>query len=232
MLVAVDEGSTYSLYYYNDAPLGTFADLTPLVSSEDSVIADAEFDGTNYWVVAGSTLYSGPRDAALTAQDIADLTDTGAKFGGVLYDQGENDLYLSTHSGRILRYANLTTVTSSAAMTIDTDDGPVRFTTFVNVEGTTTPGEIYVGSQGYGFFVIPDDVTGVTTDDRRPASNLSGLYNGAINAFLLDTTQSPANLFVCTSGAGLWRGTFNTGSYFTNGASVPPWDWKQERESD
>ena len=221
MLVAVAEGSTYSLYYYNDVVLGTFESGTPLLDSIGSPVADADFDGSNYWVVAGTSLYSGPRDAALTAASITGITDTGAKFGGVLVSG--DFLYLSTHAGTLLRYNTVTpAVTTSAAMTVDTDAGPVRFTRFVDVAGTTTPGEIYVGSRGYGFFVIPNDVTGVTTASRRPASNLSGLYNGAVNAFLLDTTQSPHNLFVCTSGAGLWRGTFSTGS----------WSWNQERETD
>jgi len=234
LLVATSSApGSHVLHYHDGVGLDTGGALIP---SSSSAIVDAawqELPPAKYWVVAGTALYAGDSGAgALAQQSITGITDTGAKFGGVLYDAVNNDLYLSTHSGTLLRYANLATATTSAAMTVDTDAGPVRFTRFVNVAGTTTPGEIYVGSRGYGFFLIPNDVTGVTTASRRPASNLSGLYNGAVNAFLLDTTQSPHNLFVCTSGAGLWRGTFSTGSYTTNDVTVPAWSWNQERETD
>jgi hypothetical protein len=231
LLVAASTAiNSHVLHYYTGTSSPATLDVGgALISSSSLSIADADWDGTVYWVVAGSDLYSGDSGSGdLTQQNIAGITDKGDVFGGVFYDSLDGDLYVSTlgtasQGGQVLRYAGLTTATSSGRIV---DGDPVRFTSFVDVDESYA-GLVYVGSEGFGYYVIP---VGGAVDaglTRKPASNISGLYNGAINSFLLDDKGTPLDpsddsLFVCTSGNGLWRGDYAVGD----------WIWKQEKGAD
>lgn len=234
MLVASSTGPapyTYVLDYY-EAGNTTLSPGGSLIASSSSSIVDATWDGTDYWVAAGTKLYRGNGGGDLGASIvITGITDTGDSFGGLFYDSADpypNDLYLSTRGtpaegGRLLRYAGLATASDSGRIE-DSDGDRVPFTGFVDPDPAVA-GQIYVGTQGYGYYVIPVGGSVAASGlSRKPPSNISGLYNGAVNAFLLDDKATPLDpsddsLFVCTSGAGLWRGDFNGSD----------WTWKQEK---
>jgi hypothetical protein len=56
------------------------------------------------------------------------------------------------------------------------------------------------------------------------------LYNGAVNSMLYDgavTPQKPyENLFIGTSGAGLWRGDW----VWNTVPKIPKWEWQWKQE--
>jgi hypothetical protein len=203
---------SYDLYYsadgtnFTDVDFNAGADLTISVP-----VTDIAWDGANtYWVVAGRYLYEDtdglPMDLDLVPAGGPTNPDSHA-FGGVLYSGGS--FYVSSTGGQLWSYNG--TWTGPESVTVS--EKLVRFTRFVE---DTVLGDILVGTQGTGYFrLIGGDITNW---QRFQEYNISGVYNGAINSFLLDTVPATDVLFACTFGDGLWRADHSAGE----------WIWLQE----
>jgi hypothetical protein len=202
----------YDLYYSSDGT--AFEEARFNLTSDDTItvpITDIAWDGVNtFWVIAGPYLYEDTDGLASLDLTIVSggPTNPGTKpFGGLLYT---TVLYVSTKGGELWSYNGAWTGPTQIA--VDGDD--VRFTRFVDVSSVTGNNDIFVGTEGSGYFrLIGGDQTNY---ERRPEYNISALYNGAINSFYLDTAESA--LFACTFGAGLWRADYIGGE----------WLWVQE----
>jgi len=202
--------STYEYYLYASTDGTTFTQI--LFDAQASIaapITDIEVYSLTpeYWVIAGGDLYADTVDGTLddlVLQSGDPQTTPG--FGGLLVS---TDLYLSAKDGKLWMWDGL--VWSSESVT----DAP-SFTKFVDVDPATSNGDIFVGTEGTGYYQLAGGV--LTNPQRRPEYNISALYSGAINSFYLDSTVTPEALFACTTGAGLWRGDWD-------GAK---WVWVQE----
>jgi hypothetical protein len=222
LLVATSTApNSHTLHYYDVADFDGPGDA-PLVASSSASFADADYDGSNYWVVTGRQIYTGtPGAMAAPPSTPSTAGDPSAAFGGVLAVDLTH-VYVSSQGGTLYFSGDAgTSWSNSDTSPIQVDSKDVPFTRFVNVDSVIA-GQIYAGTGGYGYYVIPSSGAIASGGlSRKPPSNISGLYNGAINSFLLDTGSTPTSLFVCTSGAGLWRGDFSAGD----------WIWKQEKDA-
>jgi hypothetical protein len=178
----------------------------------DLPIIDIASDNNFYWVVIGNSVYRDDGAAGVGAFSKLTTPSSGtASFGGVFYNAPT--LYLSAGNGLLHSSSDDGDTWPNSSAAIEVSDDPVPFTAFGQI---VIGSDIYVGTQGYGYYRIPGgDVT--ATPVRSPSYNISSLYNGALNCLFYDLAQS--RLFLCTSGAGLWRGDYIDGTY---------WSWKQE----
>jgi hypothetical protein len=239
---------THNLYYSTDASDSSFAacfgtDLNEMVLDIAYDPAD-----TDYWVITipGDSGLDQPRylyqdtDGDPLPQNFSDVSAAGPAFWkngsndpvpGTLYTPSSlyyaaGNLYLSGRHGRIFvrPSAGSWSTWTDPRMTVEVknDDFTVMFTGLVE---TGQPNEIFVGSTQYGYYYFSSALTALSASDLNTAT-ASGLYEyfpneldkGAIQNFLA-TTEDPGNLmFICTSGAGLWRGDWDGSK----------WVWRQE----
>ena len=75
-------------------------------------------------------------------------------------------------------------------------------------------GHVLIGSFGFGFFTVPD---GSTVLSRFPTFTITPLFVGVVTDFFVDHAQ----VFVLTSGTGLWVNTYTPGIGFDS-------NWLQE----
>jgi hypothetical protein len=203
-----------------------FTTVTWDVAPGDISIKDVAQDSSlnNYWVIAGPYIYmdtAGDFSSFDRYNTSGSITNAPAPLSGALTFGGlfvtGTTLYVSAHDGQLYRTADgggTWTKTPSPILYNDDPDTPVGFTAFALP--LADAGAVYVGTQSYGYYRIPGgNVTATPT--REPSYNISALYNGAVNSFYYDSTLS--RLFLCTAGAGLWRGEYESGS---------DWTWKQE----
>jgi len=214
--VADTSVSPQEYFLYESDFLGTtFSALTFDINPTAPITDIVVYPGPERWVTAGPNLYSDtvapPPDFTQHSGEVGYPSITEGKvYSGLLYSSDKLKMYLSTKDGKIWSYDG--TWTSSAE--IEVDDDPVRFTHFVELE--TTSSDIYVGSQGGGYFIL--GAGSIDSITRYADYDISVMRNGSINRFLADPTPNPDTLFACTAGAGLWRADYES----------PDWVWVQE----
>ena len=157
------------------------------------------------------------------------------------YAPTKGRLYLSGWHGRIFihdatgwsTWDNTVEVPDRKTMEVDNDDKTVQFTAFVE---NSKESRIFVGSSQSGFFRFSDALVGGSTTKLKPSdiAAASGGYNNfpsqlqdsAILSFLGETeTEDPDIMFVCTAGAGLWRGKWEA---LPEEDNITKWIWRQE----
>jgi hypothetical protein len=214
----------HSLYYSND---GTTFTRVKLAGADvvGATITDVAYDGTDFWVTAGATLYAQttaapPTDCA--AQTAAGTPTTTVSFASLHHSGVNAKLYLATKDG--LLYSHPDAGSWSAATTVEVSDVPVlRFTRFAepNPTGVVAPEhtDLFVGTESSGYFVIQQGDIAEANLLRQPEYNISALYAGAILDFLVyPPTGNTTQVFAGTAGAGLWRADYQAGN----------WLWVQE----
>jgi hypothetical protein len=181
-------------------------------------------------------------DGDLSTQNFSDVSAGGPPF----WENGSNDpvgtlytpsnlyysstatkLYLSGRQGRIFFRPSggawSTWVDPRMTVEISNEDTTVMFTGFAETGKNT---EIFVGSIRCGYFYFSSTLAALDASEVNEAT-ASGLYdyfpndliNGAILSFLAPTDAENADtMFLCTSGAGLWRGDWDG----------IKWVWRQE----
>jgi hypothetical protein len=211
----------HSLYYSND---GTTFTRVKLAGADvvGATITDVAYDGTDFWVTAGATLYAQttaapPTDCA--AQTAVGTPTTSSTFASLHYSADNAKLYLATKDG--LLYSHPDSGSWSAATTVEVSEGhPVPFTRFAEPDPTgATPHYLFVGTESSGYFVIQQGDIAEANLLRQPEYNISALYAGAILDFLVyPPTGNTTQVFAGTAGAGLWRADYQAGN----------WLWVQE----
>lgn len=102
--------SPYSLYYTADGSSYTLVDLPGDNDYSVRIIFDGDFDGTNYWVVSGDSLFFGTApgvfDTEVSIGD-ADGNQDGnpvlpSSIGGIFYNSELDTLFLSSKDGYVL----------------------------------------------------------------------------------------------------------------------------------
>jgi hypothetical protein len=181
-------------------------------------------------------------DGDLSTQNFSDVSAAGPPF----WKNGSNDpvgtrytpsnlyyaptaakLYLSGKHGRIFvrPLGGSWSSWTNPRLTEEkkNNDYTVMFTGFAE---TGHNNEIFVGSEQFGYFYFSSILTAFSASDLHRASE-SPLYdyfpNDLINAAVLNflapaDAENTDTLFICTAGAGLWRGEWDG----------IKWVWKQE----
>ena len=230
LYVSTKSGSTDSLFHSTNGTAFTSVTINNPPATP-TPITDVAWNGVNYWAVLGPTLYW-DNVGGLTSLEpyIGGTPAANHRLGALHYSATLGRLFVGSDNG--ISYSwNGAAWTESSPQKVD--DKEVRFTAIAEVTVTTTPppispNDIYWGTGGSGFYFFADGLVDAPPA-RSPAFTVSALYNGAVNSMLYDgavTPQKPyENLFIGTSGAGLWRGDW---------VLVDPdknkwdWQWKQE----
>ena len=191
LFAAILKGTACTLYHNDTGAPGAWAkaaiSLSPSVTITDIAWNSST---TAYWLTAGNKLYtSADADWIFTE---AGSQPTSDMLAGIIYN-GTN-LYVASKGGRVYSSADGSAWNPSAK--VEASGKTVPFTEFAQV-GT----DLWVGSEGYGYFLLSDGGLAGLENSRSPNYNISDLYNGAILSFLVDGTS----VFACTAGAGLWR---------------------------
>ena len=199
---------TYALYASQDG--STFSG--PILQSLTGAVSDATHDGTNYWIVSGNKVYTGPALSAGSVQETTVASEVQG-YSGVLHSSDYSAVYLSTQQGRVYRrQVGSSEWTSSEQVLVSAKAIP--FTRML-----VAADRILVGTEGYGYYeVIGGDVAAL-----HRFSNITSVdfYAGIILRFHRSVLEGQEVIFACTSGAGLWRGTYSTA---TSGTATSEWN--------
>jgi hypothetical protein len=190
----------YELDYYN----GTTWSPAPLISGLAKPINGVAWDGSSYLMVAGSALYTG------TSAD-PPVFDAGTSALSSLTVSASDELrgvFAQTAPSRVIIASKLGLYVRDAGTWSQAAPDPISGVTvpFLTAAGPSDAGgNIYLaGSDGYGYYYLDWSATPKTLT-RFDTSTIS-LYNAAVRRILVDGTT----VFMGTSGAGLWRGTFDS----------------------
>jgi hypothetical protein len=228
----------YTLWYTTDGTTYAKAGLDNTTLQDGislRLIFDGAYDGTNYWLVSGNTIYTGTTGTSFQETSITDTNGnaiTLSDIGGIYYNSDLNMLFLSSKDGLIYIYdigSSLGWYPSTAF--VDTE---VVFYDFAYIPAPSgyAYGEfiVIVGSDE-GYYEIPrlDDLTSITL--QKPGADLlttslnylnTSLSQGSVRNFYIDEDPSAGGsvtygddiLFACTTNNGLWINKLNDDATF------------------
>jgi hypothetical protein len=184
----------YELDYWNGT---TWSQLIPGLAKPITGVA---WDGSTYLVVAGSALYTGtsadPPVFGAGTSTLGSLTvDASNELRGVFAQPGR--VIISSKLGLYVRDAGTWSLVAPAQVSGVT-------VPFLTATGPSDAGgNVYLaGTDGYGYFYLDWTAKSIARFDTSTIA----LYNAAVRRILVDGTT----VFMGTSGAGLWRGTFDS----------------------
>jgi hypothetical protein len=190
----VGSAYVYELDYYNGAT------WSQLISGLAKPINGVAWDGANYLMVSGSTMYAG------TNADPPGF-DAGTSTLGTLTVSATDELRsVFAQPGKVIIASKLGLYVRDAGTWSQVAPAQVSGVTvpFLTATGPSDAGgSIYLaGTDGYGYYYLDWVAKTLTRFD----TSTIGLYNAAVRRILVDGTT----VFMGTSGAGLWRGTFES----------------------
>ncbi len=192
--------SSQPFYYFLTSYDGTT--FTTLLTGIEDKINDATFDGTNYWAVAGTKMYT---DSPL-----------GATFPGA---PGSNNVLqgISSNAGMIyvsMKKKGLYIYDGANWTLIKPDDQSGSDVSYQGIY-VFPSGTVIVGSDGYGVYYYKPGFTKLARSDDSDMITLD-LYDASIKRFFVDAPI----VLACTNGKGLWRGTIDP----SNDSGVSGWE--------
>lgn len=229
----------YTLYYSDDGSDYTRVDLPGDDDYSVRTVFDGTFDGTNYWFISGSDIFSGTDPAILTTS--VDLYDsdgnniTPTDFGGIYFCEELDKIFLSTQDGVIFvknqpgLAGNIVTSNWYNSSRIEKGDSGEVFYDFIKIPASryddTGAVVVIVGSDtGYYEIEIDDADDSDSLTIKRPRGSTettsinylnTSLSESSIRSFAYDERSNGGGddvIFACTTSSGLWRNTYNEDS--------------------
>jgi hypothetical protein len=190
---AVGIAYVYELDYYNGT---TWSQLKSGLAKPINGVA---WDGTDYLMVSGSTMYTG------TSADPPVFDAGTSTLGTPVSSTDELRSVFAQPPGRVIIATKLGLYVRDAGTWSQVAPAQVSGVTvpFLTAAGPSDAGNIYLaGTDGYGYYYLDWAAKTLTRFDTSTIA----LYNAAVRRILVDGTT----VFMGTSGAGLWRGTFES----------------------
>ena len=222
-----DVGTADAYTLWNSADGSTFTQTTLGLPEDQSprFIFDAAYDGTDYWVISGGTLFTGS-EAALTEATLTGVTPTPDDFGGIFFaadaelgpSVSSDLLFVSDAEGYLYTKEGGTWHTG---VTPSTENQTIIYYDMelltVNPSGTDIP-ILIIGSNN-GYYEVPftgtvdlSTLTPVRPDIDSYSTSVNylntTLSDGTIRKLFLDDRGTPEItddlMYACTSSTGLW----------------------------
>ncbi len=210
-----------SLFYSSDQD-----NFYPVIFDEtlNFAVTDITGDpaGPTYYVATGYKIFTGT--AASVTRDNDAVLDTGAPYAGIYFagqKGASGTVYASSRDGILYTYDVAATAWATSGVdSIEADGDTVPFTQFLEIDPAGSTSDIFVGTAGYGYYVLPagDITASVVVTNRSPNYNISEMYKGVILSFYKEPGAADNPIFACTVGSGLWRADYLASA----------WVWKQE----
>jgi hypothetical protein len=210
-----DSGSIYSLKHLNGSALEATG-----IASVTTMPTNGVHDGTNYWFAAGTKLYKGASETALseaTAEMAAANSPSGSTITCLATDSVNGSpvtaIFIGTSSGYVYRYASPTWANALA-----TSGTSYAVTAMLAVPtGTTGSGRaLLVGNSLSGYYEadVTSSLGSFTTGGSSTIVTTASVYESSLTnmpvfAFVYDGTATSGTLFACASATavdytGLW----------------------------
>ena len=232
--------TTYNLYAaVNTAasPFDAATGRTPIASSINTGELRADFDGINYWIVAGNKVYRTASDFTGITDITSELTSKskflqGDGFSGVVCadtdDEAGTEVYISSKEGVMMKY-----ILVDSSMTWKTLDLPEvtdgLYNSLKDLKRITIADrniDIILAGSTSGYYEMQ---AGSTTDEKsfisaeETDSTLTtyiqfdsiDLSNKIINTFYLDdSVSSKEKVFALGYNGGLWKNSLDSDKYW------------------
>ena len=187
--------------------------LDDLERPATAIASNGASDGDRiYWAVAGGGLYAGSL-GSLQKSDTAPANP--GTFGGALYHQDTDTLFLSGSDGKLWRSMDDGQTWSDPHTAAQVAGQTVAFTGLAPVGST-----VLVGTDGFGYYTV--DLDGDLSAERLPFTT-EALYTASIPGFLIDPDgpdEDASTVFALTNGDGLLSAVVTP--------DAPPERWQQE----
>jgi len=201
-VVATSDGTsgfTFELVYSTDGSSFTATNLTNV----KDLITGVGFFAGNYYITAGSTLYS---DSGAGLNSLAPITafsiDSGDELRGITVDDVAGYILIPSSNGDVYWSTN-GTAWPKAGTSDEINGHQVAFLTVSTRVGVPASGDVFlVGADGAGYYTLN---TGNGDLSRFSDVTVTGLYAGAVRRILVDGST----VFMGAAGTGLWRATFD-----------------------
>jgi len=197
LFVATYDDEDYGLYSSGD---GT--GYTTEIAPQSNRIFDVAFDGGDYWVAAGEEVYTGG-SGALATKPSGELPDKNGGYTGVYHSTDYGKWYIAMDNGVVADSSNGTSWSESDSQSVAGKDVPFRrITEIPNPENN-----ILVATEGYGFYEMEDG----QADSLERMSEFTAVE--LFKSWVLDIFIDAPTVFCLTAGSGLWRNTYESGTW-------------------
>jgi hypothetical protein len=170
-------------------------------------IIDAAYDGTNYWFISSSQIFSGNVPSSISVFDFTAVAalEEKSNFRGLFYTDkiGSGKIFISSTDGYIFASEDGGTVWAGYSEdAYDISGIVIPFTDFECLSADI----VVVGTENTGYFELAADLSAISTPEGNYYSS-EDLTDSSIIRFFVDDAEE--KLFACTARNGLWRNDFS-----------------------